>query len=162
MSAPSLDYGKRHEVSAKSKYLEMFPSRHLHECGLVINRHFAFLGATPDGKVCDEQTSGIIEIKCPFTARQLMIAQATEQIQGFFLEKSDNVLTLRKDHPYYAHIQGQLMVTGCEFCEFIVYTQKDLFTQRITPDLPFMSQMLVKLASFFRDYGMPFLQSKMN
>ena len=27
--------------------------RHVHECGLVINPDFPFLGASPDGKICE-------------------------------------------------------------------------------------------------------------
>ena len=50
-SAPSVDYGRRNESKAKSKYLKKYPSRHFHECGLVINKEFMFLGATPDAKL---------------------------------------------------------------------------------------------------------------
>ena len=48
VNSQSIDYGKRNESSAKEKYLEVYPGRHLHECGLVINNDFAFLGASPD------------------------------------------------------------------------------------------------------------------
>lgn len=34
---------------------------HVHDCGLCINPEF--LGAIPDGIVCDKGTSGIIDIK---------------------------------------------------------------------------------------------------
>ena len=57
-SAPSVDYGRRNESKAKSKYLKKYPSRHFHECGLVINKEIMFLGATPDAKLCDEWQKG--------------------------------------------------------------------------------------------------------
>ena len=57
-----MDYGRRNEVKAKSKYLETSHDRHLHECGLVVTNEFPFLGASPDGKVCDAGQCGILEI----------------------------------------------------------------------------------------------------
>ncbi|VDI62477.1 Hypothetical predicted protein [Mytilus galloprovincialis] len=71
ISAAPLDYGKRHEKSAKAKYLIEYKDRHYHECGLVVNKNFMFLGASPDGILCDNGQSGIVEIKCPYTARNM-------------------------------------------------------------------------------------------
>lgn len=156
ISAPSLEYGKTHEKDAKSKYLKDFPARHIHTCGLVINKEFAFLGATPDGKVCDNGHCGLIEIKCPYSARNMIIVEACNNVRDFFLCKN-NEITLKKNHAHYAQIQGQLMITGCAFCDFVVFTQKDIFVERIQPDLPFMTTMLEKLCVFFKTYAKPFL-----
>lgn len=160
--AQSLEYGKRNEDSAKRKYLEMYPSRHFHECGLVVNKEFSFLGATPDGKVCDNEMSGIVEIKCPFSARNMTIEEAvnSNEIKDFCLEKTGNENTLKKNHQYYAQVQGQLMITGSDYCDFIVFTQKDLSVQRIYPDIEFMEPLLAKLAAFFKNSARPYLQSK--
>ena len=57
----------------------------------------------------------------------------------------DNMTHLSKEHEYYTQIQGQLLINGCDFCEFIVYTHKDLFVQRVLPDLHFMGHVLEKL-----------------
>ena len=157
ISAPSLDYGKRHEDDAKSKYLEMYSSRHIHKCGLIVNKEFAFLGASPDGKVCDNGQCGLVEIKCPFTARSMTISDACDTLRDFFLSKDNNVITLKKSHAYYAQVQGQLMISGYPFCDFIVYTQKDSFVERIQPDLVFMSTMIENLSHFFKTYAKPFL-----
>lgn len=158
ISAAPLDYGKRHEKSAKAKYLIEYKDRHFHECGLVVNKNFMFLGASPDGILCDNGQSGIVEIKCPYTARNMKLIQASEEIRDFYLENDGGQLKLRKDHEYYAQIQGQLMITGCDFSEFIVFTQCDLHTERIIPDIVFMNDMLNTLASFFRDFAKPFIE----
>lgn len=34
------------------------------------------------------------------------------------------------------------MITGCDFCDFVVYTKKDMFVERIYPDIDFMKSML--------------------
>lgn len=158
IKANSLDYGKRHENTAKDKYLEKYPSRHFHKCGFVVNNDFSFIGATPDGKLCDNGQSGIVEIKCPYSARNLMISQACETLVDFYLQKDESgTISLRTNHEYYMQIQGQLMITGCKFCEFIVFTQQDLFVQRIFPDLNCMTNLLEKLALFYRDFAAPYL-----
>ncbi|XP_033097192.1 uncharacterized protein LOC117101339 [Anneissia japonica] len=157
--AVSLEYGKRKEVFGKEKYLEQNPSSHLHECGFVINKEFTFLGATPDVIVCSNSKCGLLEIKCPYSARNMSISQACADITGFYLKHSENGIALDRRHNYYAQVQGQLMITGCNFCEFVVYTQKDLYIERITPDIQFMAIMLEKLADFYQFYGVPYLTS---
>ena len=154
ISALSLEYGKRNEPKAKSKYLNKFNNRHLHECGLIVNKEFLFLGGTPDGKVCDDGNCGIIECKCPYSARNFMIDEAIDKIPNFMLQYiSDGSKKLNRNHVYYSQVQGQLMVSGADFCDFVVFTQKDLFVQRIFPDIAYMTDMLVKLSLFFQNYA---------
>lgn len=163
-SAPSLTYGKNNENKGKSKYLSQFPDRHIHECGFVVNNEFPFLGATPDGKLCDNGTVGILEIKCPYSARDKTIIEACSQISDFYLERNEETISLKTSHSYYAQVQGQLMVTGCAFCDFVVFcpNESDLFVQRIGPDLPFMTTMLGALAKFFMTHAHPFLTQTRN
>jgi len=156
-----LDYGKGNESKAKSKYLEVFTSRHIHDCGLVINKEFIFLGATPDGKVCENGKCGIIEIKCPYTARNYTIEQAVRELPDFMLKENTNgEVLLDKRHPNYAQVQGQLMITGAEFCDFIVYTPKDLYVKRLFPDINYMENMINILSSFFKEHAQPYLSAK--
>lgn len=155
--AASLDYGRQHEAQAKNSYLKQNKSVHIHECGLVVNNEFPFLGASPDGLICENGVSGLLEIKCPYSARNMTVAEACEHIRDFPIKQQDGTFTLRKEHPYYAQVQGQLLVCGAKFCEFVVFTQKDLYKQKIFPDIPFMENMLRKLCIFFQDYAVPFL-----
>ncbi|KAL3861756.1 hypothetical protein ACJMK2_007781 [Sinanodonta woodiana] len=70
VKAKPLEYGKRHEKIAKEKYLELYPSRHLHECGFVVNNDFSFLGASPDGKLCDNGVCGNSGNKMPLLCKK--------------------------------------------------------------------------------------------
>lgn len=161
--AASITYGCRHEEHAKAKYLEVFAKDnvHLHKCGFVVNPEFSFLGATPDAKVCKNGKCGIMEIKCPFSCRNLTIHEAIETVNNFLLVRSDNgLVTLRTNHPYYAQVQGQLLITGTDFCEFVVYTQKDIHIETIMPDHCFLTDMLNKLCSFYKDYGKPYIEKQ--
>ena len=66
----------------------MYSSRHIHKCRLIVNKEFAFIGASSDGKVCDNGQCGLIEIKCPFTARSMTITDACDTLWDFFLAKT--------------------------------------------------------------------------
>jgi roadblock/LC7 domain-containing protein len=144
-------YGKCNENIAKQKYMEKFHNVHIHDCGLVVNPRFSFLAASPDGKVCIEGQTGVLEIKCPFSARDLLIAEAVN-LPKFCLEILGDSYTLKKNHDYYFQIQGQLMVTGVSFCIFVVYTRKDLFVEKITKNVDFITEMFDKLANFYLQY----------
>lgn len=158
-SVPAMEYGKRNEKKAKSKYLETFSNRHLHDCGLVVTNEFPFLGASPDGKVCDGGQCGILEIKCPYASRNSTISEACD-LRDFCLEKAQQTVQLKWSHAYYTQVQGLLMVTGCDFCDFVVFTQKDLHVERICPDIAFMSSMLPVLATFYKDHVQPYLEKR--
>ena len=73
LSAPSPDYEKRNEKNAKANYLVKYSSRHFHQCGFAINKEFSFLGGTPNDKICDDGKSAIEEIKCQYTAREILL-----------------------------------------------------------------------------------------
>jgi hypothetical protein len=61
-TSAATSYVIANEVKAKEKYTDKYTSMHLYDCGLVVNPSFNFLGATPDGKVCSDSETGIIEI----------------------------------------------------------------------------------------------------
>ena len=53
---------------------------------------------------------------------------------SFWLEWSENEIGLYLDtiHPYYYQVQCQLFVTHAEYCDFVVWTKKDMFIQSVT------------------------------
>ena len=55
-------------------------------CYLI--KPFPFIAATPDGKICANGQSGLLEIKCPFSVRDKTITEvlADPQKQDFFLQ----------------------------------------------------------------------------
>ncbi|XP_041354555.1 uncharacterized protein LOC121372325 [Gigantopelta aegis] len=106
ISAAHLEYGRRNEPKAKAKYLELYHTRHIHECGLVVNKEFLFLGASPDGKVCDNNDCGLIEVKCPYTARDHTINQAVDELKKFILKREGNSIVFPQNHQYYDQVQA--------------------------------------------------------
>jgi hypothetical protein len=94
-------------------------------CGLFVDIEKTFLGASPDGLV---DLDSIVEIKCPFAARNTDIKTA---IDFFFkyLEmnpRDDNKILLKENDNYIYQVQGQLLMSNLQKCYFIVPTQCDL------------------------------------
>ena len=143
-------YGQANEKTAKVIYMKQ-RNCHLHNIGLVVNPICPFLGASPDGIVCENGECGIIEVKCPYSARDYKIKEACEKVKDFFLEKNNETdeFELKKRHRHYYQVQGQLLITGANFCDFIVFTRYDLFVQRIKPDDLVIFEMVSKLSKFY-------------
>lgn len=154
------EYGLSREKLAREKLakLKSVQNAHLHDCGLIINNAFPFLAATPDGKLCEHGECGIFEIKCPYLARDLSISEACSQIKNFMLKEENGLISINRNHDHYVQVQGQLLVSGAPWCEFIVYTTKDMLVERIFPDVSFMTDMLLKMSFFYKFFAVSFLK----
>lgn len=97
----------------------------INDCGLFIDAELAYLAATPDGIIGD---NAIVEIKCPYAARQVSPAAAIRDnvadLNRIF-DKIDNS-RMNQRHSYYFQVQGQLHITQREYCVFAVWTSLGL------------------------------------
>eukprot|EP00112_Aurelia_sp_Birch-Aquarium-sp1_P025768 Seg8764.1 transcript_id=Seg8764.1/GoldUCD/mRNA.D3Y31 product="hypothetical protein" protein_id=Seg8764.1/GoldUCD/D3Y31 len=87
MCTPALKWGRDKEKIALQQYLESHcdPRMKVMECGLIINPRWPWLGASPDGVLIDAgKVAGGIEIKCPFSKKEVNIADACKE-KKFFL-----------------------------------------------------------------------------
>ncbi|KAL7393500.1 hypothetical protein ABVT39_011751 [Epinephelus coioides] len=78
------------------------------ECGLFVSES-GILGASPDGLV---EPSGLREVKCPHSQRNMTIAEAV-QSPSFCLREEGGSYVLTENHPYWHQVQGQLYITNC-------------------------------------------------
>ena len=46
----------------------------------------------------------------------------------------DKKFQLKRSHPYYCQVQGQMAITERAWCDFVVYTSKGIAIDRITFD----------------------------
>lgn len=53
-------------------------------------------------------------------------------------------------HNCYYQVQCQLFVTGVEYCDFVVWTTKVLFVQRVLPDNDFWDRKLTRAILFYK------------
>ena len=111
-------HGNEHEVTA----LKLFTDSHsdiidVIRTGLVVNAAQSWLGASPDAIVTMENGEKVlVEIKCPYTARDLTVDEAIDKIKGFSMARMDpsvaecDQIVLKKSHGYYYQVQVQLHV----------------------------------------------------
>ena len=122
--------------------------------GFVICKDLPVLGASPDGKVIDvgcRHPYGLAEVKCPETKFRVTPVEACSDPK-FFLELVDGKPRLKRNHPYYAQVQGQLGATQCQWCDFIVDTSKGMSIERIPYDHGYWISMKNKLKSYYFDH----------
>ncbi|XP_078658352.1 uncharacterized protein LOC144903810 [Branchiostoma floridae x Branchiostoma belcheri] len=93
----SLTYGQVHEVDGKED--------------ILVNPSYSFLGASPDAKVCCGGQTGILEVKCPYSARNKTVRDVVLTVPNFYLNAEGDSLELDKGHDYFYQVQGHHSVT---------------------------------------------------
>ena len=84
--------------------------------GLHISADYPHLGVSPDGIIdCDFCGKRLVEIKCP--RKHSTGLKGSENDKNFATDSSKN---LKKDHPYFAQMQGQMFLLGVRFCDFFL------------------------------------------
>ena len=121
------------------------------DCGLVVDKELPYLAASPDGLVrCPDCTPplGLVEVKCPYKWRETSVSHACTD-PTFCCEEKDGQIVLKRKHVYYFQIQGQLGVTKRKWCDFVIWTMKDLHIERIEADEELWMRMREKLKLFY-------------
>lgn len=142
------EYGKKNEENAR-KELEKITRKTIDPCGLFVDIEQPFLAATPDGLI---QDSGLVEIKCPYSARQMTPEEGIRTKKITFWQNNE----INKNHKWYYQVQGQLHITRRSYCIFAVWTPHGLKTETILRDTEFWkNKMEPFLRSFYYDCMIP-------
>lgn len=151
----ALQYGIDNESEALCCMEEIIGDK-IEKCGLYIDCKLPYLGATPDGLVSDY---GIVEVKCPSSAKHLTPQEAifSRKITFWNIDKDKTVITgINKNHRHFFQIQGQLHVTNRDKCFYGVWTPLGMKVEEITRDDEFWkSSMEEKLSRFYMDCILP-------
>ena len=142
--AAPLQHGTKYEPIAVKKYEEM-TSFDTSQCGLFVCSEHPFLASSPDRLV---DINGIVEVKCPFVSKDRPITTVTVP----YLKLRNDELCLDQNHDYYYQIQGQLLCTGRQFCDFVVFTLVDIKVIRIERDEDFIKPMVSELKHFYKEF----------
>lgn len=105
LDTKALKWGEIYESEARLAY-ETVSGNKVDLCGFI--EWSPMFGGSPDGLVGE---NGIIEIKCPFNT--------SNHVRYLLLETQYELNGLKPE--YYAQIQGNLLVTGRIWCDFISY-----------------------------------------
>ena len=147
-------WGCDHESTATEAFILHMKKQHTNfvyeEAGLFISKEHPHIGASPDGLVkCDCCGEGVLEIKCPYSAKNDNIQDLQQKVD--FLEN----FSLKRGHKYFYQVQTQLLVTGRDYCDFVVWTEKEMMVERITSDVTLQKAMIEKSTSYFRNVILP-------
>lgn len=110
ITSRAMDFGTETEPMARLAYEEATGNT-VTETTSTRHQNIAYLAASPDGLVEEFGRQGVLEIKCPGHAKHEEYRQRFAAGEGL---KDINAM-------YYWQVQTEMMVTGAEFCDFVVY-----------------------------------------
>lgn len=155
-----LEWGRQNEEVAVQVYRGLVQKKHcvLYSNGIYVSPEDCFLAATPDRIVYDCKASqpwGLVEVKCPYSARDRTPLEAARTLKNFMLKEVDGELSLDRAHDYFYQIQGQMALTGAKWCDFVVYTKCGIVVERVEWDGEFWNSVVRQLSAFFYKYFLP-------
>jgi len=159
-SVPSLRWGVEHEDEARCQYEQELHKSHptlkVVCSGLWIDIERSWLASSPDGLVYDQdELLGVLEIKCPFSAREMTPIEAAQKLPSFPCQVIGGNLSLKRNHDYFFQVQGQLAITHAQWCDFCVYTPHGFSLERIMFDESFWKSVVCKLDDFYCKFIVP-------
>ncbi|WAR15684.1 LOW QUALITY PROTEIN: hypothetical protein MAR_005789, partial [Mya arenaria] len=79
--------------------------------------------------VCDKGLVRLLEVKSPYSARKYTLQESN--IKEFCLKWHGDNIVLDETHNHFFQVQGQLLVSGLHFCDFVFYFEYGIFVQGI-------------------------------
>ena len=170
VSTPALNWGKNNEDRACAAYLTYMRGKghdiEYAPSGLHLHCESMFLDASSERYVFDSTencyTGGCLEIKCSYSVKNVSAldnvpAELVKLSRDFCLYHSGNgELKLKRTHPYFAQVQGGMVLMCVEWCDFVVFTPARLHVERIAADYDFwLKELYPKLVLFFERHILP-------
>ena len=126
------------------------------QTGIVIQPLLYWLAASPDWLITDKSGTpkfGLIEIKCPFSKRNLHTHDMLED-KNFYVELRDGMPHLKEEHSngYHSQIQMTMGLSQLKFCDFIVYSFKGMIIILIPFGEIYFIKLTKKLKYFFKNF----------
>ena len=102
-----------------------------------------------------DKVVGCVEVKCPYAKTDLTLRAATEIDKSFFLNITNDKLTLKTNHNYHYQCQGVMNILELPWLDFIVYTTTDCHIERIFRDNILWGEMIQELSTFYAIHIIP-------
>ena len=150
------------------------------QSGTWVSDQYSFLLASPDGiippgflvdggkclvhagggnveEISSGDAQGILEIKCLFKYRTLLVAEAIAKSgPGFHLDKNG---LLNRWHNYYAQIQLGMHFSRSAYCLFVTNTNMENKYEIVYYDEAWIRKNLVRLVIFYDGVFIPYLET---
>ncbi len=135
-----MGWGTEHEPNAKLAYTKE-TGREIQDVGFVLPDNTDAYGGSPDGLV---GADGMIEIKCPAPETLIAYEAAGEYVDEVFVHELPS--------KYKPQVQGQLLITGREWCDFYVwYPLLTPFLLRVEADEEYQANIADCLLKLLRE-----------
>ena len=117
-----------------------------------IDTEISWLASSPDRVIYDQdEVQGVLEIKCPFSAREMTPLHAAQKLPSFPCQVISGNFSLKINRDYYCQVQGQLAITHAQWCDFCLYTPHGFSIEWITFDESFWKSVVCKLYTVDRE-----------
>lgn len=149
----AMKHGLDHEEEAAECFSDL-SGVNVYPCGIMINPSCPHLATSPDRRVYDrteEDSWGLLEIKCPITSSVTDLS---------YLKEIGGTLKFKRNHDYYYQVMGQMLITGAKWADFYVWCKDDFHIERIRADIEFQNTMKNKLDVFYFEHFLPRLMTK--
>ncbi|CAH1382766.1 unnamed protein product, partial [Tenebrio molitor] len=87
--------------------------------------------------------NALIEVKCPANCVDVSPEEGIERKLIKFAEMKQNKMYLKRTHPYFYQVQGQLAITQKDVCFFVIWTPKGIMVEEICRDKIFWEEKMV-------------------
>ncbi len=161
----SLKWGRAKEAVAIELYSKAMSEHHQNfrvvTSGLVVHPKVAYVRASPDGiAMCDCCPRRLVEVKCPYKARDITVKEAIKQKVIKFLEMGTDKYQLKDttSEGYLSQVQCAMAVTETKACDFIVYNggkAHDLVVVPVDFDSAMWEDLLKSAKIFFETHLAP-------
>lgn len=156
--------GKQQEVPILARYIQNkrqngHPDITTSAAGFLVHKEHGWLGASPDAVVNDGESKGCAEFKAAVSCWEKSLTQAASSSSNFCLtfDSVNQKVRLKTKHIYYHQCQLQLFVGRdiFDWCDFVVATRDDLFIERLTLDMDWVSDNVDELECFYDSFVLP-------
>lgn len=161
--SPAIHWGQYNEDIAIKEFFKCKRPLHknmkIHKCGVVLWDTNPIIAALPDALVsCSCCGVRPLEVKNPFTHRNLSISQLASQPASFLTLTSSGEIKLKSNHDYFYQVQAQILVEHAEVGYFCVKTAspyENLHCEEICFDPMLMEETIEKAQVFFKSVVAP-------
>lgn len=157
---PALKWGLKCESVACKSYEAIITGQHkqvkVMPSGLCVCDSDLYLRASPDAIVscvC-HQYHWLLEIKCPWSVRNIDPADAVDSGATKYVRKTDGVYSLIPGAAcgYYEQVQGTMAVCGLSRCDFVIWTMRGVLVIPVEFDSVFWDDAKCQLRKFCECY----------
>ena len=154
----AMEHGQMYEQIAISAFEKKMDCK-VHPSGLFVHIKYGYFAASPDGIATFlSGDTAVLEVKCPFSAKNLNIEEWRLSQKNICLENKNNgTLQLKRSHNYFYQIQMQLECCNIDSGYFVIlFCKGDPFIEKINRDKEFwQKKMLPKLQKFYLEAILP-------